>query len=76
MSDRKPKGTSGQEWGILNPYGDLWTYEVFETPAEARKHIADFWRDIYGNHDLTKYKIVRVNVRVTAVWPIKEASDV
>lgn len=76
MSENKPKGQSGKMWGILNPSGDLWTYRTFGTPGEARKHIADFWRQVDPKHDITKFRVVLVNVRVTAVYPLKEPSDV
>lgn len=71
---RKPKGRSDQQWGILNPYGDLWTYETFATPEAAREHVADFWSEMKTiETDISRFRIVRVNVRVNAVWPIVEA---
>lgn len=63
--DKAPKPATGEAWGILNPYGDLWTYETFRTPAAAMAHVASFWRGI--NHDLGAYKAVRVEVRVTVL---------
>jgi hypothetical protein len=54
---KKPKGTSRTGYGILNPYGDMWTSEVFDTPAQAQAHLEGFWKGIQ-DHDLSKFKIV------------------
>lgn len=61
---RKPKGAKGEAWGILNPYGDLWTWQSFDTEAEALEYIVRFWR---GNPkiDLRQFKPVRVKVHTT-----------
>jgi hypothetical protein len=73
---RTPKGTKGEAWGILNPYGDIWTTRTFETEQDARDHVAAFWSDLDGGteRDLRKFKPVRVNVHVTVATP-KEAHD-
>ena len=33
----------GKGWAILNPLGDLWTNEIFETRKFALKELQDFW---------------------------------
>jgi hypothetical protein len=56
----------GEAWGILNPYGRLWTHNTFPSEDAARRHVEAFWR---GNPNAGDYvrglKPVRVNVRVT-----------
>lgn len=63
---RRPKGAQGEAWGILNPYGDLWTWQTFGTPEQAMQHVAHFWRTT-KDMDLSKFKPVRVKVHVTAL---------
>lgn len=75
-SNRKPKSTSREMWGILNRYGDVWTSDAFETPAAARQHLNTYWRDFPGGpHDTSGFKIVKVRVRVSSIYPIREPSD-
>lgn len=40
---------------IINPYGGIWGPNVFESPAQARQHLENFWRGIPC--DLTKFKL-------------------
>lgn len=62
----RPKGyTDDTRFGILNPWGDVWTSETFTSEDRARKHIEDFWRGINDAGDLTMFKIVPVRVHVT-----------
>lgn len=63
---KKPRGTSREAWGILNPYGDVWTTDVFETPEGAWLHIEDFWHGT-PDYDVNRYRVVRVRVHATAV---------
>jgi hypothetical protein len=62
---KKPKGyIDEQRFGILNPYGDIWTSDTFRTEAAAQKHIKDFWQ-CFPDTDLTSFKVIRVRVHVT-----------
>lgn len=63
---RQPKGARGEAWGILNPYGDLWTWQTFETQDEAMEHVARVWRPL-GGTAIQGFKPIRVNVHVTAL---------
>lgn len=65
MSAKMPKGARGEAWGILNPYGDLWTWQTFDTPELAISYVERFWRDIKTAHELSRFKPVRVKVHVT-----------
>jgi hypothetical protein len=58
MAKKPPKTTSLDGYGIMNPYGDMWTVEVFPTTQQAQRHLERFWS---GNSsmDLSKFKIVR-----------------
>lgn len=51
-------------WGIMNPYGSLWTDQAFETPAEAEKSLRDFWKDI-PKVSLSGFRIVLVRRSIT-----------
>ncbi len=62
---KRAKPARGKAFGILNPYGDLWTYSTFETEAEARKYIADFWRGLQGEERLDRFKVIPVKVTVS-----------
>jgi len=52
----RPAMQSCHGYGIVGPYGNMWTSEVFSTPERARAHIANFWKGI--KHDTSKYRIV------------------
>lgn len=64
----RPKGyIDTKRFGVLNPWGDIWTSETFTSEAKARKHIEDFWRGIDDAGDLTRFKVVPVRVHVTVI---------
>jgi hypothetical protein len=74
MSEKRPRANATTGWGILNPYGDVWTPEIFETPEQAQKHLEDFWKSFPGpNTDTRKFRIVKARVRVSAVYPVQYA---
>lgn len=65
---KKPKPATGEAWGILNPYGDLWTRKTFDTEEAARQHVRAWWSwNPEAGGDLSKFKPVRVKVRVTVL---------
>lgn len=67
---KKPKPARGKAFGILNPYGDLWTYEHFPNEASARAYVREFWATVPDhNQDLSKFKVVPVRVTVSALPP-------
>lgn len=53
-------------FGILNPFGDVWTTDTFETKAQATRYVADFWRTT-KDIDLAQFKVIRVRVTVSAL---------
>ena len=55
----------GEAWGILNPYGRLWTHHTFPSEDAARRQVEAFWRGNPRAGDLSGFKPVRVNVRTT-----------
>ena len=62
----KPARSTGCEvFGILNPYGNIWTWETFHTEAAAQKHLSDFWKGLEDRTDLGRFKIIRVKVTVS-----------
>ena len=67
----RPKSAEGDAWGILNPYGDLWTHRTFPNEQAAAQHVKDFWRGVTleKTGDLRRFKPVRVKVRVTVATP-------
>lgn len=64
----KPKGsTDDSRFGILNPWGDVWTSRTFKSEGKARKYIEDYWRGIDDAGDLTQFKVVPVRVHVSVL---------
>lgn len=65
------RGNAGEAWGIMNPYGDIWTTRTFETKADAVQHVKDFWTKLEGgaSRDLSLFRPVRVKVHVTLAKP-------
>ncbi len=63
---KKPKGTAREGFGILNPYGDMWTTEIFATEAEAREYVKRFWSGVRRAKPFD-YRIVRARQRTTFV---------
>lgn len=66
---RRAKPARGKALGILNPYGDLWTYETFDTEAEARAYIAAFWRGMPGEAGLERFTVIPVKITVSDARP-------
>jgi hypothetical protein len=62
---KSPKPYEWQAFGILNPYGDLWTPEFFEDPEDAFEHMKVFWGPTYEDK-ARGFKVVPVDVMVTA----------
>lgn len=63
---KKPKPYKMRRFGIISPYGDVWTCQTFDSREAARQHVADFWKDI-GGADLSRYMVARVEVTVRVV---------
>lgn len=48
---------------IINPYGGVWTDQVFQTPEDALKHLNNFWN---GKNDrLNEYKLAVATLTIT-----------
>jgi len=64
---RKPKGlTSKGRFGILNPWGTIWTPETFDTRQAASTYVERYWADFGpGARDPKDFEVVPVSVRVT-----------
>lgn len=78
MSAHKPRAPaplSGEAWGILNPFGDFWTYQTFSSEAWARQYIKDFWAGNKNKPDLATFTPVPVTVTVTAIEDTSRAND-
>lgn len=48
---------------IINPYGGVWTDEIFQTPEAAMKHLTGFWKG--GNDRLKEYKLAVATLTTT-----------
>lgn len=68
---KRPKMNSHKGYGILNPYGDMWTSHIFPTREAAKAHVRDFWSGVKG-HDLSGYRIVWAR---QAAHYIRDTSD-
>ena len=58
------KPIRGKAFGIINPYGDLWTHQTVRDERAARDHIEAFWRGT-TTMDTSRFKIVPVRVTVS-----------
>lgn len=72
MAERKPKAATGEAWGIINPFGDVWTYDTLKTPEAAEEYVRWFWAGTKDGPALDTFKPVRVRVRVTVAPAPKE----
>lgn len=48
---------------IINPYGGIWTGDIFQTPEEARAYLERFWKGT--NSDLSRFKLAIASQTVT-----------
>lgn len=48
---------------IINPYGGVWTDEVFQTPEDALKYLDQFWKG--DNARLKEYKLAVATLTIT-----------
>jgi hypothetical protein len=70
--ERAAGAQKGEAWGILNPYGELWTHQTFPTERAARDYVDAFWR-WPGAPETSGFTTVRVNVRVSVAPPEQRA---
>lgn len=55
---------------IINPYGGIWTDEIFQTPEDAMKYLNEFWKGKDGR--LKEYKLAVATLTVTLDRPVGE----
>lgn len=75
MGERRGKPARGKAFGILNPWGDVWTHETFDTEERAAHYVVRFWRDFPGvKRDTSQFKVVpvKVTVSIDRAVPIQE----
>jgi len=51
---------------IINPYGGIWTNEVFKTPEEALGYLKAYWKGV-PNHDISKFRLAMA-VQTTTIY--------
>lgn len=52
---------------IINPYGGVWTDEIFQTPEDAMNYLREFWD---GKNDRMKeYKLAVATLTITLDRP-------
>lgn len=61
---KKPRGTSREGYGILNPYGDMWTTDIFDTVDQAHEHVRRFWNGSETGKTF-RYTVVRARQHTT-----------
>lgn len=66
LQPKRPKPLRVKRFGILNPWGDLWSYETFDTVDAAGAHIAQFWK-FSKDTDVSKFRVVPVRVTVSVI---------
>lgn len=67
MSEKRIKSTSRTGWGIVSPYGQMWTTEIFQTEEEAGDYIKRFWAGVKNAPELSKFRIVRAKTTTSAL---------
>jgi hypothetical protein len=48
---------------IINPYGGIWTDEIFDTPEAAAECLKQFWKE--APMDLSKFKLAMATATIT-----------
>lgn len=48
---------------IINPYGGIWTGEIFQTPEEAHAYLTQFWKNT--SNDLSRFKLAIATQTIT-----------
>ncbi len=61
MKKKPLKAKSLHRIGILNGYGEFWTFKTFGSEEMAHKHIDEFWENINLGQDF-KYQLVEVKI--------------
>lgn len=46
-------------WGIISPYGNIWSPLVFDTPEKEREHLTIYWHNI-PKAGISEFRIVKV----------------
>lgn len=55
--------SSDDRFGIVNPYGDLWSLETFDREDDAWAHLRDFYKNM-GQSQPPDFKVERVSLLV------------
>lgn len=53
-----------ERFGILNPYGQFWTPDTFNSRDDAEQCIRNFWRGQAADDFLKRAKIIPVKITV------------
>lgn len=70
---KAPRSSTLDRWGILNPWGDVWTVDTFNDADSAREYLRAFWSG--QKQDLTTFRIVPVRVRVSVPFELRGKSS-
>jgi hypothetical protein len=73
---KRPSPIRGNAYGILNPYGDFWTWQTFETERAARDYVVAYWRTFpKPPHDTSRFRVIPVKVSVSAIADTSGEND-
>jgi hypothetical protein len=53
-----------ERFGIINPYGGIWTPNTFDTPEDAARYVSNYWKS--DAEKIKGFKVVLVSVTVVA----------
>lgn len=56
-------------FGILNPFGDVWSPHWFDRAEDAERYIRSFWSGVKNPPDPAAFKVVPVRVTISAIRP-------
>lgn len=59
-----PKPVTEHRYAIINPYGEFWSDNVYDSPEDAVRSFKAFWGESFHKH-IARFKIAMVNHTVT-----------
>lgn len=65
---KKPRSAARQGFSIVNPYGDMWTTEIFGTAEQAHEYVRQFWKGKPFD-----YRVVRARLRTSYLGEVSDA---
>jgi hypothetical protein len=59
----EPRESFHTRFGIINPYGQFWTDDTFDSIESAERHVRAFWNGT--DTDITRFSYVPVDIVIS-----------